>query len=116
MKTNFVLTELYLNGFRGKYPKSAICGLVLRVTIYAFRADMSFMLATSFARFFLPQVELLRIMPKEIMHFDSYRIVDTLILLLEISVLLSFADISVVYACRALAFVLTTNDIIDVMR
>ena len=77
---------------------------------------MTCMMAGSFARFFLPHMRLLRIMPEGLVEGDSYKIAATFNLVLEISVIFSYADICVMYTCCMLTFMITSNDVSDVMR
>ena len=62
-------------------------GLILRVTVLAFRADMFSMIAVSFARALLPQMGIPWMVPKEIFELDSFGILPTLIVALDVYVL-----------------------------
>ena len=84
--------------------------------IFAFRADLCCMVAVCLGSALLPQLNIPLIMPEDILHLDSYGIADFLILLLEISVQVSYNEIVIFHCCWLLMFTLTVNDIVDAMR
>lgn len=92
------------------------CGVILRIWVLAFRADIFALIAVSFSRTLLPQMGIPWMMPKEIFQLDFHGVPKTLVVLLDVYVLLSYSDISVLYGCWALMFVLTVNDLVDGMR
>ena len=113
---NLRLLETYLNGFRGKYRNSERCDLILRIIMYFLRLNGFSLAGASFARTLLPQLHVPQIMPKSILQLDSHGIVGTFAVLLEISVLLSYADVAVLLSGWGFTFLLTTIDILEAMR
>ena len=110
--------ELYPDGCAVKYPKSGKCGSILRIVICAFRADGCCMIALSLTRVLLAQLHIPQMMPDEILQLDSYGVIAiaTLMILLEITVSVSYNEVTICYACWLLMSTLAVNDIVDAMR
>ena len=108
--------ETYLKGYHGKYPRSATCGFILRILIYAFRVNVFSLICISFASALFPQLRIPRVMPDAILTLDPYGIFNILALLLEVAILLSFLDIAVLISVWLFTFLLTVNDVVDAMR
>ena len=116
LKSAGTFAEAYLKGYQGKYSRSATCGFILRILIYAFQVNVFSLICVSFARALFPQLRIPQVMPDAILRLDPYGIFNILAILLEVAFLLSFLDIAVLIAVWLFTFLLTVNDVVDAMR
>ena len=106
---------MYLRGVPADYSMSAKCGLLLRITLYAFRGDAFCYFLVCFLRTLVPQMRIPPIMPKAIYEMNSFGLVIAAFLL-ELSVAISYAELSVWYGSYVVTFMLTLNDLVGAMR
>ena len=86
----------------------------MRITYHLFWTNAYFNIASCLARGLLPQMNLPSVMPTEITQLGLYGIIGAT--LLEMSVAISYGQISMLYTFWALTFVFTANDLTDATK